>query len=129
MNEIESNLNLGCAVVSAGEKKVTWRARAGITRSNSAVVLRDFSLFLFPSTCKNTKILLVQRRRDKRKENKKERDLFRLGFRVERRELFCFVSYRGCFTGTSQLCAMLDGMAWHTPGVYCGGGGWNSENL
>jgi len=58
MNEIESNLNLGCAVVSAGEKKVTWRARAGITRSNSAVVLRDFSLFLFPSTCKNTKILL-----------------------------------------------------------------------
>ena len=47
MNEIESNRNLGCAVVSAGEKKVTWRARDGIARADSVAVLRNFSLFLF----------------------------------------------------------------------------------
>jgi len=84
MNEIESNRNLGCAVVSAGEKKVMWRTRGGIARADSVAVLRHFFVsFLFLRYCGGET--------DKRKENKRK-DLFRLTFRVERSELFCFVS-------------------------------------
>ena len=62
MNEIESNRNLGCAVVSAREKKVTWRARDGIARADNVAVLRHFSFLLSvsPPQC-----------RRKRKETKK----------------------------------------------------------
>lgn len=65
MNEIESNRNLGCAVVSAGEKKVTWRARDGIARADSVAAFRHSLCFFSLST-----ILWRGNRQKKRKQKK-----------------------------------------------------------